>query len=591
MRTASGDRELHYRDVKDLLSRVQFLPERGRILLDDQRMLLLHCSALGVLRRELIESLGIDQARGLLTRIGYNSGSHDAELAHKLRDAAQLHMLEGSVRVEPVSMEIDPEKGRFFGEFLWHDSAEGEAHMRLYGVGSSPVCWQQIGYASGFVSRFMGRPVLFREVECCAQGAPHCRIIGKPVEDWIDAEHDLRFLRADALTGGLSSAPAAAIVSAPQPDSDAAALLGSADVVGVSSGFNAACHKVRRVADTQATVLFLGESGVGKEVLARSLHRVSARHEGPFVAINCAAIPETLIEAELFGVERGAYTGASASRPGRFERANGGTLFLDEIGILSWTAQGKLLRALQEREIERVGDTRTRKVDVRLVAATNLDLRAEVQAKRFREDLFFRLNVFPITVPPLRDRREDIPIFMNHFLRKFNQRHARRVTGFTGRAIDAMQSYAWPGNIRELENIVERGVILAPEGGAIDAFHLFSGGELVDEAGTGAPLAMLADRGVTVPSSVSSWSGARLQPTPAQLIDALRGEPGASSGLSLDDIEAVLIERALKQTKGKLSAAARLLGITRPQLAYRVKARAQAQAAAAGAPAAPRRSA
>ncbi|WP_273457196.1 sigma-54-dependent Fis family transcriptional regulator [Nevskia ramosa] len=577
---------LTYPDVADLLARIRFQPEQGRIWLDDQRMLLLHSSALGVLRRELIESLGADRARGLLTRIGYNSGSHDAELSRKLRGSGgaanaiyggpQLHMLEGTVRVEPVMMEVDEEKGHFHGEFLWHGSSEAEEHIRLYGIGSEPACWQQIGYASGFISRFMGRPVLFREVQCCAQGASHCRIVGKPVEEWDDASHDLAFLRADALTAGLAtSAPTDLGVASPI-GSAAQDLLGDTDVVGASAGFNAACHMVRRVADTQATVLFLGESGVGKEVLARSLHRVSPRGAGPFITINCAAIPETLIESELFGVERGAFTGATTARPGRFERAHGGTLFLDEIGILSWTAQGKLLRALQEREIERVGGTRTHKVDVRLVAATNLDLREEVRARRFREDLFFRLNVFPITVPPLRERREDIPIFMNHFLRKFNLRNARKVTGFTGRAIDAMLGYDWPGNIRELENIVERGMILAPEGGAIDAFHLFSGGEQL-ASGT-----LSLDRGGSLRSDQQKAAAeaapaaqevppeARTSQAIADLLDAVGN--GAAEGLSIDRIEALMIERAVAQAGGNLSAAARLLGITRPQLAYRLKA-------------------
>ncbi len=580
-----------YPDVGDLLARIRFLPEQGRIWLDDQRMLLLHSSALGALRRELIESLGTDRARGLLTRIGYNSGSHDAELSRKLRgggDAAsaiyggpQLHMLEGTVRVEPVAMEVDEGRGHFYGEFLWHGSAEAEEHIRLYGIGSEPACWQQIGYASGFISRFMGRPVLFREVQCCAQGATHCRIVGKPVEEWDDASHDLTFLRADALTAGLAAAAATDLGTASPIGSAAQDLLGDTDVVGASAGFNAACHMVRRVADTQATVLFLGESGVGKEVLARSLHRVSKRGSGPFIAVNCAAIPETLIESELFGVERGAFTGASTARPGRFERANGGTLFLDEIGILSWTAQGKLLRALQEREIERVGGTRTHKVDVRLVAATNLDLREEVRARRFREDLFFRLNVFPITVPPLRERREDIPIFMNHFLRKFNQRNGRNVTGFTGRAIDAMLGYGWPGNIRELENIVERGMILAPEDGAIDTFHLFSGGEQLasgslslDRAGS---LRTCEDAAKPVPaapveavSPVEATPEARVRRVIAGLLDAAGS--GRAGGLSIDRIEALMIDRAVAQASGNLSAAARLLGITRPQLAYRLKA-------------------
>jgi DNA-binding NtrC family response regulator len=571
-------------DNADLISRIHFSTEQGRIWLDDQRMLLLHASGFGVLRRELIESLGRERARGLLTRMGYNSGAHDAELARRLRTNAsvvdvvhvgpQLHMIEGVGTVVPVRIEVDEERGHFLGEYLWLGSSEAEEHIRQYGLDSEPVCWMQIGYASGFTSQYMGKPVLFREVECRAQGAEHCRIIGRPADQWTDAEPDLRYLRADTLTGGLAA-------SLPSADSGsgAASLLGSSDVVGVSAGFNSVCHKLRRVADTRATVLFLGESGVGKEVLARSLHRISTRAQGPFVAINCAAIPENLVESELFGVERGAYTGAAHSRPGRFERANGGTLFLDEIGILSGTAQGKLLRALQEREIERVGGSKTVRVDVRVVAATNLDLREEVRAGRFREDLYFRLNVFPIIVPALRDRLEDIPVFMNHFLHRFCALHDRSVKGFTSRAIDAMLSYHWPGNIRELENVVERGVILAPDDGAIDTVHLFSGGESLDYeylgVGAGGTLSSNSVHRPEPSPVADAESLGRVRRKVTQILAGLGTDDGQTS---LDDIEEALIDAAIRSCGGNLAAAARMLGMTRPQLAYRRKLKREASA-------------
>ena len=525
---------------------------------------------------ELIETLGLDKARGLITRMGYNSGAHDADLARKLRGSGrpvdavfvgpQLHMLEGVARVEPVRLEIDEEKGQFDGEFNWHGSAEAEVHVRLYGIGADTVCWQQVGYASGFVSQFMGRPIMFREMQCRGQGASHCVIVGKQVEAWDGAEEDLQSLRADSLTDGQSAATRS---SSPQ------SLLDDTAVVGVSAGFNAVCHMVRRAAHTQATVLFLGESGVGKEVLAQSLHRISPRAEGPFVAINCAAIPEELIESELFGVEKGGFTGAQSSRPGRFERADGGTLFLDEIGILSWTAQGKLLRALQEREVERVGGVQAHKVNVRVVAATNLDLRAEAVAGRFREDLFFRLNVLPIRVPPLRERREDIPVFMNHFLHKFNERDGRRVAGFTGRAIDAMLSYSWPGNIRELENLVERGVVLAADDGAIDTTHLFVGGEM----GPSEWLALNRDGSLRACPVDDPYADAQAS-TPLQLgerVLALLAGSDATDVVPIDEVEAAMVRSAMSQTNGNQSAAARLLGLTRAQLIYRLKSRKTAE--------------
>ncbi|MGQ0699018.1 MAG: sigma 54-interacting transcriptional regulator [Panacagrimonas sp.] len=591
-------------DNTDLVSRIHFSPEDGHIWLDDQRMLLMHASGFGVLRRELIESLGVERARGLLTRIGYNSGANDAQLARKLRRDSgavdmihvgpQLHMLEGVGTVIPVRTDVDEETGQYHGEYIWQGSSEAEEHIRIYGLGAEPACWMQIGYASGFISRFMGKPILFREVECKAQGHDRCRIVGKPAEEWVDAEGDLRFLRADPLTGGVAAAKSAtskksktSSASTPrnlEPLADSAVLpFGSEDVVGVSAGFNAVCHKIRRVADTRATVLFLGESGVGKEVLARGLHRISPRGEQAFIAINCAAIPENLVESELFGVERGAFTGATHSRAGRFERAEGGTLFLDEIGILSNTAQGKLLRVLQEREVERVGGTKVIKVDVRVIAATNLDLIEAVKQGRFREDLFFRLNVFPIKVPALRDRLEDIPVFMNHFLRKFCRMHDRSAAGFTGRAIDAMLSYHWPGNIRELENVVERGVILAPDAGAIDSVHLFAGGEQVMESshlsvGAGG---MLRRESAASSASMNSKEGTAMTPevdpdrlsrVRSKITHLLAGVGGDENGAtSLEQIEDALVQSAVRSAKGNLAAAARMLGMSRAQLVYRKK--------------------
>ena len=576
-------------DIADLAAQLHFSPAEGRIWLNDQRMLLIHSQALGVLRRELIESLGLDQARGLLTRMGYFAGARDAAMARKVRPhlslqdmfavGPQLHGLEGIVQVELVRMDIDVELGKHYGEFLWKGSAEDEEHASHYGIGAEPACWMQIGYASGYTTEFMGRPVLYREVECKAMGQPHCRIVGKPVNEWSDAADDLRFLQAEPFTKGLAAV-------AGQPQVEARGIASRAPtttfdddgMVGISPGFNSVCHMVRRVAATRATVVFLGESGVGKEVFARTLHRISPRAAKPFVALNCAAIPEALVESELFGVEKGAYTGALSSRMGRFERASGGTLFLDEIGILSMSAQGKVLRALQEGEIERLGDDRLRKVDVRVVAATNLDLREEMRAGRFREDLFYRLNVFPILIPALRERREDIPILMNHFLEHYMQRHGRRVPGFTGRAIDAMLSYDWPGNIRELENIVERGVILATENVAIDVGHLFTSGEKFAarfDLGRNGRLTAAERLQHAAAQSGDPDLGQVTERLCSLLLDQLGPSDADDSPcqVSLDDIETALLKKAVEHAHGNLAAAARMLGITRPQMVYRLKSR------------------
>lgn len=554
--------------LADLTESLFFSPGDGRIWLNDQRMLLLHSSAVGHLRRELIDTLGLDRARGLLTRAGYVAGARDAQIVRERwpeRDAAavfmagtRLHALEGMVKVTPLDFDFDIDRGTYHGEFLWEHSSEDDEHIAAYGLGTEPACWTQIGYATGYVTSLFGQLVVFREVECRSMGASVCRVVGKHAAAWGDVSEDLRYLQARdfrslrqtaELTQPLPVPPAASPTTGDRHE-----------LVGASSAFNSACHQLARVAPTQATVLFTGESGVGKEAFARRLHRISPRAAQPFVAVNCAAIPETLIETELFGVERGAYTGASQSRPGRFERAHGGTLFLDEIGTLSLVSQGKLLRALQEGEVERVGGTRTLHVDVRVVAATNVDLQQLVREGRFREDLFYRLNVFPIHLPPLRERRDDIPLLMNHFLRRESARHGRAVTGFTPRAVRAMLHYAFPGNIRELQNLIERGVISAEDGAAIDVAHMFRREQLSDET----LLAIGAQGTLTAPPAAQS----------ASLLETLA--PLMGDTVAMEEVEARLLKEAVSAANGNLSAAARRLGLTRAQLAYRLQ-RAEAQ--------------
>jgi DNA-binding NtrC family response regulator/predicted hydrocarbon binding protein len=548
-------------EIHDLAKRLRFAPQHGRIWLDDQRMMLMHISSLGALRQELIEGLSKDTARGLLTRIGYQAGARDAEMAKKLRASSddyshflagpQLVSLEGIVHCEPLALEIDVASGHYLGDFALIDCAEAEAHVGSYGIGDEPSCWMLTGYACGYTSAFMGRPIFWREVECRAMGHDRCRVVGRPVEEWgDDARDDLRFLQIGDF-----------VEWSPAPSNPPSATARWAarhlrreendfGMVGISTGFNKVCHLVKKVAPTEATVLFLGESGVGKEIFSHNLHRLSPRAKGPFVAVNCAAIPEQLSEAELFGVEKGGYTGAVCSRPGRFERAHGGTLFLDEIGTLSLTTQGKLLRALQEGEIERVGDTRVRKVDVRVIAATNVNLRDAVRAGAFREDLFYRLNVFPILVPPLRERRDDIPLLMNRFMQRACKKHGKTITGFRERAVDALIDYHWPGNVREMENLIERAVILAEDGAALDISHLFTTGEDFDT------------------------SAFTVQKNGALLANAEIMEPEGAADRCLPglaDTEARLLRKALAEANGNLSLAARLLSISRPTLAYRLR--------------------
>ena len=296
-------------------------------------------------------------------------------------------------------------------------------------------------------------------------------------------------------------------------------------IIGSSPPMQELLEMISYVAATEATVLITGESGTGKELVAAELHKNSDRHDGPFVKVNCAALAETLLESELFGHEKGAFTGADRRREGKFVQANGGTLFLDEIGETTQAMQVKMLRVLQEHELQRVGGEETIKVDVRILAATNRDLAAEVKAGRFREDLYYRLNVVTLFVPPLRERRRDIPLLVAHFVRKFAEKNRRTVDTVTPRCMELLVNYGWPGNVRELENAIERGVILMR-------------GEQLSEK--------------SLPLPIQRQEG---------------GETGAiSAPASLQDAERLLILQTLEETGGNKSEAARRLGITRKTL-------------------------
>jgi len=543
----------------DLRSHVHFDAETGLIWLNENRMLLVHAEAQALLRKELIDTLGMARARGLLTRMGYASGVRDAELARKQAQGVddmeafmtgpKLHTLEGIVRVTPIRLEMDRPRGKFYGEFLWEHSWEGQWHRHYFGIHDEPVCWTQIGYASGYTSAFMGQRILYKEVECVGAGAGNCRIVGKPIGEWEDAEEQMRYYNPESIADQL--------LDLQTQVTHLRSSIGEKEtlpehMIGVSPGFRAAYGLLKQAADSQIPVLLLGETGVGKEVFARCLHEMSPRADKDFVAVNCAAIPQDLVESELFGVEKGAYTGAQSSRPGRFERANGGTLLLDEVGDLPLSAQAKLLRVLQEREIERLGDQKPRRVDVRVVAATNTDLARLVKEGKFRLDLYYRLNAFQIHIPPLRERKEDISPLARAFVEKYATIHGKKLRGFTDKAKRALLSYNWPGNIRELQNVTERSVILAPHGTRIEASHLF----LAERDGQSHELGLDA-RGTL---HAQTWEPG------TKLCDSV-----LNGVFTLDEVESMLLEAAVAKANGNLSSAARLLGITRPQLAYRLK--------------------
>lgn len=307
------------------------------------------------------------------------------------------------------------------------------------------------------------------------------------------------------------------------------------EIISTSKAFKKVLLQVQQVADTNATVLIMGESGTGKELVARAIHSISNRSKRPLVKVNCAALPASLIESELFGHEKGAFTGAVSQKIGRFELAHGGTLFLDEIGELPLDLQAKLLRAIQEGEFERLGSTKTLKVDVRVLAATNRDLEASIQTKEFRADLYYRLNVFPIVCPPLRERKEDIPYLVSHFCKKYGARFSRKVKGASKQTLEKLMVYNWPGNVRELENIIERGIIVS------------QGLEL----------------------QPGDW----LPMTSANKIYSINAK-NLPSDFSLQQIERSHIESVLKKTNGKIrgeTGAAKILNIKPTTLEARMK--------------------
>lgn len=549
---------LKYPPNDDLRRLLRFEPDSGAIWLGDRRMVLMHTAALAELRQDLMTSVGPEHARRILTRMGYASGVCDAEYARKTRPGEisqdtflvgpQLFMLEGAAQVTPIKLSFDIQAGQFYGEFSWEHSWEAFAHQQKFGFDEDPACWTLLGYASGYTSAFMGRLILFKETLCAACGADHCQIVGRPIEEWPDGEAHRVYFNDDSLMEKMEAlqSQVEALRSTLVPTSQGGRLIGN------STAFRKAYTLMQKVAPTQATVLLTGETGVGKERFARALHELSNRADKPFVAVNCAALPSELIEAELFGVEKGAYTGAHAARAGRFERADGGTLLLDEVGEMPMAAQTKLLRVLQEGEIERVGSESTRKVNVRLVAATNVDLAKAVQAGRFRADLMYRLNVYPICIPPLRERKADIEPLALSMLARFAALHSKRVLGFEERALQALRQHDWPGNVRELENLVERGVILASQAGKVEVAHLFP--NQPDAAQTGLDV---HGQLVRLPSAQDDDLSARI----------------LNSGSSLEEIEARVLDHAVARAHGNLSEAARLLGLTRPQLAYRLKRR------------------
>jgi two-component system response regulator HydG len=453
-------------------------PDGGLIRFAGQRALVLDAVAMGLLRKYLVENFGLTAARTVLTQFGFAHGWRMAEAMQAefkwdseedgRRAGARIHTLQGLFRVESGGKDALSKAG-----MMLVASYEAEQHLLHFGRADAPMCWTITGLTSGYLSRTAGKEIYVLEDRCMGKGDAACHLFGRAREEWGDERaEELRFFEPKRLkecldvslhrvTETLKAAERklrahrrALVRAAP----DVAQPLG---IATKSPGMRQLVDLTRRVAKVDSTVLITGESGSGKERIARLVHEESTRAAGAFIAVNCGAIAETLLESELFGHARGAFTGATQDRPGLFEAANGGTLLLDEVGEVSPGMQVKLLRALQEREVRRVGENKSRRVDVRLVAATNRDLAQAVAAGTFRQDLYYRLKVVELHVPPLRERRDDILQLARVLLADAALRMKRKISGLAPGAADQLLRYAWPGNVRELENAMERAVALA----------------------------------------------------------------------------------------------------------------------------------
>ncbi len=541
-------------EVEDLSARLHFNPRDAHIWLGAERMMLMHVEAFAVMRQELIDRLGVEEARRVFARIGATAGARDADIARKasphagaleaFKTGPRLHAIEGICAPEELKLEVDAQTGLLTGEWIWRNSAEAEAHLRAMGPSGEPVCWTMLGYASAYSSAFMGHPIIFREVECRAMGAPHCRTIAKPAALWEADEEQSRSL---GLELAHCSDDCAKVARDEHGAVDTLEAWGDAEAEALAGRMTI----VKRLMRLDEPVLLLGERGVGKERLARALHRLGHRSAGPLLAIHCGRSDALDLELELFGREK---QGDQPARPGKIERLKGGTLVLDEVEALSPRLQARLLQLLAEGTVERSGGGQPRPCDVRVIACATGRLQQAVGEGLFRTDLFYRLGMFPVLLPPLRERREELPRLIRHFTQHFARRYDRPILGLSREAMGYLLAHDYPGNIVELEAMLGRAVVMAGEGGIIQISHLLSAADPNPPS-----FFHIAEDG----SLVHPAAPDALLDLDTQTQQMIRGK------FNIESFEAELVKRAVTQAQGNLSRAARLLGITRAQLAYR----------------------
>ena len=452
----------------------------GKIDLHGRRLVLHSIDAVAQFRRDLVEMMGIEQARRVFTRFGNFCGRADAAAMKRifkwasveewLKAGSRMHSLQGVVRVVTKKMKIDEGSHRFHMEVIWHDSSEAEEHLLAFGKSEEPICWMLVGYSSGYASYCLGHEVYFIENKCKACGSRICSAVGKDKESWgAELLPYLPYYEADDIHGKVLSLTRELkkkmkeLVRSRRRIQELERVEHATAVEVRSQSFQKVLEMVSRVARYDSSVIITGESGSGKEVLARHIHRLSPRADSPFIAVNCGALPETLLESELFGHKAGAFTGAIRDRVGLLEEAQKGTLLLDEVGEISTSMQVKLLRVLQEREVVRVGANKPRRIDIRVISATNQNLKSLVKQGLFREDLYYRLGVIEVEMPSLRNRREDILPLARYFVTRLEKRLAMPGLKLDAATLDHLVLYAWPGNVRELKNALERAAVLCKD--------------------------------------------------------------------------------------------------------------------------------
>ncbi len=523
---------------------IQFSP--GFVGLQGRRLLIHDLSSLGQFRKDLIETIGEDMARRILTRKGLFWGQADCAGMQRLftwdskeeliKAVAELIKIIGFGYAEIIEISLEESSNALTMQLRCADSAEVEQHRNEFGKALAPICWVIVGYLSGYVSYCLGKNVYFSETKCQGAEASNCIFIGKDIDTWGN-EFDTQlpfFLAADIqkrvqrLSMRIREQQRALNVHRKQLQaSQVPALLSGVETK--SKAFMNVLALSDRVASFDTTILITGETGTGKELLARHIHGISARKHHPFLAVNCSALPESLLENELFGHKAGSFTGAHSSEIGLFEAAEKGTIFLDEIGDISLSTQAKLLRVLQSKEIRPVGQMKPQHIDVRVISATNRDLDKLVSEGLFREDLLYRLRVLNIVVPPLRERTEDILPLARFFVSKLAKKYAILNLRLDPQTVDVLTRYFWPGNVRQLENALEHAAVLCNDG------------VLTPE---------------TLPAAINGADG-----TP---INAVKVIP-------LEEIETQHIRSILKLTGGNRAETAKVLGISESTLYRRLR--------------------